>query len=128
MHVFDVAMVFGWELMLWPLSLLVLFFNQLAGPRSWSEPEIMCVIISAIEVTQTPGCSVNEWCLQCTIHISPAQLFGAHAYGFFLESIHLIIGLPLVLLPFIFTTLLSFPRNPAFSYKASIGSDTLLIV
>lgn len=66
----------------------------------------MCVLY-AIGSGPSPGDPIP----QCSVLNSPAQLLHIHAYGFFYGIIHLILGLYLFLMPFIFPTLLSSPRT-----------------
>lgn len=53
-------------------------------------------VFCAIESAPIPGNPLNKWCPVLT---SPAQFQQTHAYGFFLESIHLLCGLLWFLLP-----------------------------
>ena len=54
----------------------------------------------------------NEWCSQCPVLNSPAQLLWIPVCGFFIKLIHLIFGLPLFMLFSIFPRITVFSKEP----------------
>lgn len=79
----------------------------------WKRIEItvcVCVcMLHAVELEPTSGDPAEEQCPQCPVL---NRLLSSWRLRLVVESVHLMLGLPLILLPPIFPALLSFLKNP----------------
>lgn len=84
----------------------------------WLETEIkikmslrMCMCYVTLKVAPTPHNPMNEWHPHCPVLNSPFHLLPMPINSF-MESIYLMCGLPLFLLPSIFSSIVVFSKEP----------------
>lgn len=103
-----------WQVVLFRILITICLSKSLTLIVSFNHGNSSVCVLCTIESAPTPGDPMNEWCPQCPVLSSLLRSCRRVPLTSFMESVPLILGLPLFLLSSVFPSIIISSKEPCF--------------